>query len=300
MQPKKDALGKGIKSLLQNIEADLRRTDSSLTADASPSTGGVAMIELDKIEVNPNQPRTHFDEEALNELSKSIKTHGIIQPLVVYAIGNGKYRLIAGERRLRASRLAGLKEVPVYIRKLNDSDILELALIENLDRENLNPIEIAISYKRMEEELNYSHEQIADRVKKERASITNYIRLLKLPPNIIDAIKQGKISFGHGRAIINLVDQEVQMYVFKQIIEQELSVRKTEALVKRMNTQKKPSGNPVKTSENPYRKIEDLISSEYGTKARIINKNGKGNITLEFFSIDELNGLLEKLNIKVS
>jgi ParB family chromosome partitioning protein len=152
----------------------------------------------------------------------------------------------------------------------------------------------------MEEELNYSHEQIADRVKKERASITNYIRLLKLPPNIIDAIKQGKISFGHGRAIINLVDQEVQMYVFKQIIEQELSVRKTEALVKRMNIQKKPSGNPVKTSENPYRKIEDLISSEYGTKARIINKNGKGNITLEFFSIDELNGLLEKLNIKVS
>ena len=195
MQPKKnDALGKGIRSLLQNIDADLKNTAGTLKSEVVEKSTSTLNVTLDKIDVNPNQPRKDFDEVALSELASSIKMHGIIQPLTVSAIPNGRFRLIAGERRFRASRIAGLKEVPVYIRQSNDDNILELALLENLQRENLNAIEIALSYKRLMDDLDYSQEQLAERMGKDRSTVTNYVRLLKLPPDIQVAVRNGLIS----------------------------------------------------------------------------------------------------------
>jgi ParB family chromosome partitioning protein len=181
---KKDALGKGIRNLLQNIDADLKTTSGNLKHDVVEKSTGVMRVPLEDIDTNPNQPRKDFDESALSELAASIKMHNIIQPLTVSVNANGRYRLIAGERRLRASKIAGLKDVPVYIRQTNDSTLLELSLLENLQRENLNAIEIALSYKRLMDDLDYTQEQVAERMGKERSTVTNYIRLLKLPPDI--------------------------------------------------------------------------------------------------------------------
>ena len=178
---KKDALGKGIRSLLQNIDADLKNSSGQLKQDVVEKTTSVQRVPIEQIEANPNQPRKDFDEESLSELASSIKIHNIIQPLTVSPLSNGKYKLIAGERRLRASKLAGLKDVPVYIRQGSDSNVLELALLENLQRENLNAIEIALSYKRLMDDLDYTQEQVAERMGKERATVSNYTRLLKLP-----------------------------------------------------------------------------------------------------------------------
>jgi len=179
---KKDALGKGIRSLLENIDADLKNTAGSLKPELAQQAAASMRISLDLIEVNPKQPRRDFDDIALSELAASIKMHDIIQPLTVSRIPNGKYRLIAGERRFRAAKIAGIKDLPVYIRQANDADLLELSLLENLQRKDLNAIEIALSYKRLMDELEYTQEQVAERMGKERTTVTNYIRLLKLPP----------------------------------------------------------------------------------------------------------------------
>ena len=298
---KKDALGKGIRSLLQNIDADLKNTTGSLKTEIGEKTTTSLRIPLDQIELNPNQPRKDFDETSLSELAASIKIHNIIQPLTVSAIGNGKYRLIAGERRYRASKIAGLRDVPVYVRQANDSQLLELALLENLQRENLNAIEIAISYKRLMDDLDYTQEQVAERMGKERTTVTNYIRLLKLPPDIQVAVRNGIISMGHARALINVDMIDKQLYIFSEIKNKALSVRQTEDLVRKIYT-----GGAVKTAVKPalpaaYKKIEDNLASQFSTKVKLNhNKKGNGSILFEYYSLEELNGLLEKLNIKVS
>ncbi len=298
---KKDALGKGIRNLLQNIDADLKTTSGNLKHDVVEKSTGVMRVPLEDIDTNPNQPRKDFDESALSELAASIKMHNIIQPLTVSVNANGRYRLIAGERRLRASKIAGLKDVPVYIRQTNDSTLLELSLLENLQRENLNAIEIALSYKRLMDDLDYTQEQVAERMGKERSTVTNYIRLLKLPPDIQVAVRNGVISMGHARALINVDVVDKQLYIFSEIKNRGLSVRQTEDLVRKMYTQ----GIVKTTVKHPlpaaFKKIEDNLASEFNTKVKFSHSNkGNGSILFEYYSLEELNSLLEKLNIKVS
>ena len=201
---KKDALGRGIRSLLENIDADLKTAGGVIKNDTLEKVSTGMRIPVEQIEPNPKQPRKDFDETALSELAASLKLHDMIQPITVSRINSGKYRIIAGERRYRAARIAGLKDVPVYIRETKDSQLLELALLENLQRENLNAMEIALSYKRLMEELDYTQEQLAERMGKERSTVTNYIRLLKLPPDIQIAVRNGILSMGHARALINV------------------------------------------------------------------------------------------------
>ena len=303
-QPKKkDALGKGIRSLLQNIDNELKVTGGSLTSDVADKSAIGHRIPIELIEPNPDQPRTDFDKEALNELATSIKIHNIIQPLTVAAIGNGKYRLIAGERRYRASKIAGLKDVPVYIRETKGSNILELSLLENLQRENLNAIEIALTYKRLVDELEYTQEQLAERMGKERSTVTNYLRLLKLPPDIQVAVRNGELTMGHARALVNVDDVDKQLFVFKQVKEKALSVRQTEELVRKLYSGEKPAGKKTSTSSLPpaFKKIEDNLASNFGTKVRMSHsKAGNGSILFEYYSIDELNALLDKLKVTVS
>jgi ParB family transcriptional regulator, chromosome partitioning protein len=299
---KKDALGKGIRSLLQNIDADLKHTSGALKTDVIEKTTGINRIALHQISVNPKQPRRDFDETALNELAASIKLHDVIQPLTVSKLADGSYRLIAGERRFRASKIAGLADVPVYVRQANDAELLELALLENLQRENLNAIEIALSYKRLMDELEYTQEQVADRMGKERSTVTNYIRLLKLPPDIQVAVRTGIISMGHARALINVDVVDQQLFIFNEIKTCSLSVRQTEELVRKVYAAQKPVKNAVKPQLPPaYKKIEDNLASSFNTKVKLVHSNkGNGAITFEYYSLQELNALLEKLNINVS
>lgn len=300
--PKKnDALGKGIRSLLQNIDTELKTTSGNLKTEVAEKTVATQRVPLEKIEVNPNQPRKDFDETALSELAASIKLHNIIQPLTVSPIAGGKYRLIAGERRYRASKIAGLKDVPVYIREANSDQILELALLENLQRENLNAIEIALSYKRLMDDLDYTQEKVAERMGKERSTVTNYIRLLKLPPDIQVAVRNGTITMGHARALVNVDVVDKQLYIFSEIKNRQLSVRQTEDLVRKMYTGSMPVKASVKTDLPPaFKKIEDNLASAFSTKVKLAHsKKGSGSITFDYFSLEELNGLLEKLNINV-
>ncbi|RTL47220.1 MAG: ParB/RepB/Spo0J family partition protein [Sphingobacteriales bacterium] len=300
----KALLGKGIRSLLQNIDEDLKNTTGHLKNQIVEQVTGVMRIPIQDIQINPKQPRRDFDENALQELAASIKLHDIIQPLTVSKLASGKYQLIAGERRYRASKLAGLKDVPVYIRQANDTELLELALLENLQREDLNAIEIGLSYKRMMEELNYTQEQVAERMGKERSTITNYMRLLKLPPDIQLAVRGNKISMGHARALINIDSVDKQLFVFNEIKSKELSVRQTEELVRQMY--KAQNHQAVKSSSKnqlppAYKKIEDNLASHFGTKVSLAHqKTGKGSITLEYYSLQELNKILELMNISVS
>jgi len=298
---KKDALGKGIRSLLQNIDSDLKTTAGNLKTEVLEQTTSILRIPLDQIEVNPKQPRRDFDESALSELAASIKLHDIIQPLTVSKISANKYRLIAGERRFRASKIAGLKDVPVYIRQANDQQLLELSLLENLQRENLNAMEIALSYKRLMDELEYTQEQVAERMGKERSTVTNYIRLLKLPPDLQVAVRNGSISMGHARALINVDMVDKQLFIYNEIKNKELSVRQTEDLVRKIYTGG-PVKVPVKAALPPaFKKIEDNLASTFNTRVKMAhNKTGKGSIQFEYYSLEELNALLDKLNIKVS
>lgn len=299
---KKDALGKGIRSLLQNMDTDFKNSKGGLKSDIIEKTTTANRIALDQIEINPKQPRKDFDETALSELAASLKLHDIIQPLTVSRMPTGKYRLIAGERRFRAAKIAGLKDVPVYVRQVNDSELLELALLENLQRENLNSIEIALSYKRLMDELDYTQEQVAERMGKERSTITNYIRLLKLPPDIQVAVRTGIISMGHARALISVDVVDKQLFIFSEIKTKELSVRQTEELVRKMYTGSGNIKNTAKAALPPsFKKIEDNLSSQFSTKVKLVhNKKGFGSVTFEYYSLEELNGLLDKLNIKVS
>jgi ParB family chromosome partitioning protein len=300
----KDLIGKGLRSLLQNIDADLKTTEGNLKTRVVEEVTATNRLAITEISLNPKQPRRDFDETSLNELAASIKLHDIIQPLTVSKLANGKYQLIAGERRFRASKIAGLKDVPVYIRQANDQQLLELALLENLQRENLNAVEVALSYKRMMEELNYTQEQVAERMGKERSTVTNYIRLLKLPPDIQLAVRNGSLSMGHARALVNIDTIDKQLFVFKEIQSKGLNVRQTEELVRKMyKADKVGSVKPSLKSDLPptYKKIEDNLASHFGTKVRMAhNKKGYGSISIEYYSLEELNKILEAMNVTVS
>ena len=295
----KEALGKGIRSLLQSIDADLKTSSGDLKTTAVEAATTSTRIQLDNIENNPKQPRRDFDEQAMQELVHSIKLHDIIQPVTVSKLPNGKFQLISGERRLRAAKMAGIKDIPAYVRQANDNDLLELALLENLQREDLNAMEIALSYKRMMEELERSQEQVAERMGKDRSTVTNYIRLLKLPPDIQVAVRKGELSMGHARALVNVDTVDKQLYIYKEIKEKSLSVRQTEALVRNMYKQGDAVKKPVKSSLPPgFQKIEDKLASHFSTRVKMKHsRNGSGQITIEYYSLDELNKVLEQMNI---
>jgi ParB family chromosome partitioning protein len=298
----KDALGKGIRSLLQNIDSDLKNSAGNLKQEVAQTVTAILRIPIDQIEPNPRQPRHDFDQQALEELASSIKLHDIVQPITVSQLSTtGKYRLISGERRWRASKLAGLKDVPAYIRQANDQELLELALLENLQREDLNAVEIALSYKRMMEELNYTQEQVAERMGKERSTVANYIRLLKLPPDIQVAVRTNVISMGHARALINVDTVDKQLFIFNEIKSRSLSVRQTEDLVRKMYKSGTAASvkESVKSSLPPaYKKIEDNLATHFSTKVRLNhNKNGHGAISIEYYSIQELNKILDQIGV---
>lgn len=301
-KPNKDLLGKGIRSLLQGIDSDLKNTATGgLKEAAVEAVTGVLRIPVDKIEANPKQPRRDFDEQALQELAASIKLHDIIQPVTVSKLAGGQYRLISGERRWRASKLAGLKDIPAYMRQANDQELLELALLENLQREDLNAMEIALSYKRMMEELEHTQEQVAERMGKDRSTVTNYIRLLKLPPDIQVAVRNGELSMGHARALINVDTVDKQLFIFEEIKSKSLSVRQTENLVRALYKDGKEDKKPVAPSLPPaYKKIEDKLATHFSTKVLLKHtKNGSGQITFDYYSLEELNKLLDQMNVVI-
>src|SRR6476620_10693394 len=295
----KDALGKGIRSLLQSIDSDLKNTSGQLKPQAVEAATGIMRLPLENIETNPKQPRKDFDEVALQELALSIRLHDIIQPVTVSKLHGNKYRLIAGERRLRAAKIAGLKDIPAYIRQANDQELLELALLEHLQREDLNAMEVALSYKRMMEELTYTQEQVAERMGKDRSTVTNYIRLLKLPPDIQVAVRNGELSMGHARALINVDTIDKQLYIFEEIKAKGLSVRQTENLVRNLYKEKEEK-KPVDTLPPAYKKVEDKLATHFGTKVKLRHsKDGTGAITFEYYSLEEMNKLLDQMNVTI-
>lgn len=297
----KEALGKGIRSLLQSIDTDLKTAGGTLKSAVVETATGITRISLDEIETNPKQPRRDFDEQTLRELAESIRLHDIIQPVTVSKLPSGRFRLITGERRWRAAKLAGLKDIPAYVRQANDAQLLELALLENLQREDLNAIEVSLSYKRMMEELDYTQEQVAERMGKDRSTVANFIRLLKLPPDIQLAVRSSELSMGHARALVNVDTIDRQLYIFKEIKERGLSVRQTEALVRNLYKQ---SGAVKKTSKSSlppaYQRIEDNLASHFSTRVKLKNaKNGSGQIIIDYYSQEELNKLLGQLDVKI-
>ncbi|MBD0332006.1 MAG: ParB/RepB/Spo0J family partition protein [Chitinophagaceae bacterium] len=294
----KEALGKGIRSLLQNIDTELKTTAGQLNSTAVQAVTSSLRIPIENVEPNPKQPRRDFDEQSIQELANSIKLHDVIQPITVTKTHGNKYRLIAGERRWRAAKAAGLKDIPAYVRQANDNEFLELALLENLQREDLNAMEIALSYKRMMDELDYTQEQVAERMGKDRSTVANFIRLLKLPPDIQIAVRNGEISMGHARALINVDTIDKQLFIFDEIRTKGLSVRQTENLVR--NFYKQTENKKSKSSSLPsaYKKIEDKLASHFSTRVKLKHtKNGSGQITIEYYSDQELNKLLDQMNV---
>ena len=303
---KRNALGKGLGALLSDKDQVENNAENAIgkSQNAAPAVNTIAAIPIEQIEANPFQPRDQFEEEALNELAESIKTQGIIQPLTVRRLSAKSYQLISGERRLRASKLAGLTEVPAYIRTANDQEMIEMALIENIQRENLNAMEVAFSFQRMLDECNLKQDELGDRVGKNRTTVTNYLRLLKLPPMIQAAIRDQQISMGHARAMVSMENVDQQLFVFKEILTKDLSVRKVEELVRSMTTPKKEGKEKEKTSSAKfltnnfeYQKIQDDLSSKFGNKVLIkADDKGRGAINIPFLSTDDLNRILEMLD----
>ena len=297
----KEALGKGIRSLLQGIDQDMKSGAGILEPKVVEEATGALRILVENIESNPKQPRRDFEEQAMQELAQSIKLHDIIQPITVSRLHGGRFRLISGERRWRAAKLAGLKDIPAYVRQAADQQLLELALLENLQREDLNAMEVSLSYKRMMDELSYTLEQVAERMGKDRSTVTNYIRLLKLPPDIQVAVRSGDISMGHARALINVDTIDKQLFVFDEIKRKELSVRQTENLVRNLYKEADAAGKEEKTSLPPtYKKIEDKLGSYFSTRVKMKHSNnGSGQITFDYYSLEELNKLLDQMNITI-
>lgn len=297
---KKDALNRGIRSLLGSIDSEMKNPAGNLKSEIVEKTTAVTRVPLEDIIPNAKQPRQDFDAKALEELAQSIRQHDIIQPLTVAKLPSGKYKLIAGERRWRASKLAGIKDVPVYLRLVDDKQILELGLLENLQRENLNAIEIGLSYQRLIDECAMTQEEVATRMGMDRSTVSNYIRMLKLPPDIVVAVRNGSLSMGHARALINAGEVDKQLYVYNTILSKKLSVRQTEDLVKQLY---KPSKGKAEVKQKPtgqFNKIQDQLTSFFGTKVKLEHqKTGRGKISLEYYSLEELNGLLEKMNVNI-
>jgi len=283
MVNKRNTLGRGLGSLLNVSE----KKDEYKLFDE---------IDINNITINTDQPREYFDEEKLIELSLSIKKHGIIQPVTVRKINDSKYQLISGERRYRASKLSGLRKIPAFIRNNDDDNLLEIALIENIQRENLNSLEVAISYKKLIDELKIKQEELGDRVGKKRTTINNYLRLLKLPPSIQKGIKESKIQMGHARSLIAIVNSDVQLKIYHLILKNKLSVRKTEELVRNLNTKKLTNLKRSKKN-NELIKLESKLSSFFGTKITTKGDEKSGKIIVPYKSTNDLNRILELLDI---
>lgn len=293
---KKTGLGRGLRALLD--DSDLPENDRQQLSNESASLGSISSVKISQVQVNPFQPRTDFDTEALHELADSIKLQGLIQPITVRQSGQNSYQLISGERRLRASKLAGLTEIPAYVRTANDQQMLEMALIENIQRENLNAIEVALSFQRMIDECNLKQDQLGERVSKNRSTVTNYLRLLKLPPAIQVSIRDKEISMGHARALVSVEDVDKQLYLFQEIINHGLSVRKVEELVRQLQSIGK-GRKPAKANgiSFQYMKIQDDLASKFSTNVKLkLNEKGKGSIEIGFMSDDDLNRILEMLD----
>lgn len=283
MVNKRNTLGRGLGSLLN-------------VPESNSGNNFFEEIDIDNIIINKDQPREFFDEEKLKELSLSIKKHGIIQPITVKKLSKNKYQLISGERRYRASKICDIKTIPAFIRRNNDESLLEIALIENIQRENLNSIEIAISYKKLVDELNIKQEELGKRLGKDRTTINNYIRLLKLPPSIQNGIKENKIQMGHARSLITIEKTDIQLKIYQLIIKSKLSVRKTEELVRSLKNEKIIVSDKKK-EDNELTKIESKLSSFFGTKISTQGDENSGKIIVPYKSTNDLNRILELLDI---
>ena len=290
----KDAkkLGKGLGALLGGGNLPIAQNSAARIKQDSVGT-----IRIESIEVNPNQPRAKFDEEALKELAESIKIYGLIQPITVRPIANGKYQLISGERRLRACKLAGLQEIPTYVRTVDDMQSIQMALVENIQREDLNALEIALSYQRLMDEFGFTQDEVSDKVGKNRSTITNYVRLLKLSLPAQIAVRDNVISMGHARALVAVEDEKLQEKLLKQVVDGGLSVRQTETLVKKHTSEFKPAKTKIKiTLSDEVNQFMSSLSKKLNSKVSV-NKDlsGKGKITIPFTSDDDLKQIISKL-----
>lgn len=291
---KKKALGRGLDAILKSPETDITSKDIS----GSYVAGAIAEIEVGKIETNPFQPRSDFDEMMLREMADSIRAQGIIQPVTVRKLGYDKFQLISGERRLRATKLAGLVRIPAFIRIANDEQMLELALIENIHRKNLNAIEVGISYKRLIDECKLTQEQLSDRLGKNRSTIANFLRLLKLPPEVQVALRDERISMGHARALITIEEENIQLSMLSEILEKGLNVRQVEQLVRNLDSRPKPEETKEKSILIPekYKETPASLSRIFGTKVSLRRNNkGKGNIVISFGNDDELDRIISMI-----
>ncbi len=283
---RKQALGRGLSALLHETP----NINSASDKNADKVVGNIIEIELDLIDVNPYQPRTYFDEEALRELASSIRELGVIQPITVRKLEGNKFQLVSGERRFRASKLIGNPTIPAYIRLANDQEMLEMALVENIQRKNLDPIEVALSYQRLIDEIQLTQEELSTRVGKKRSTVTNYLRLLKLDPILQTGMRDGFISMGHGRAMINVDNTEDQLAIYEKVLREKLSVRQTEDLVKSLKTGS--IAKPKKKTVIPsfVRESKKEISEFFGHKIDIsVASNGKGKISIPFHSEEDFN-----------
>lgn len=288
---KKQALGRGLSALLKDPSNDIT---SVADKNADKVVGSIVELDLGSIEVNPFQPRTSFNEDSLRELASSIKELGVIQPITVRKLDFNKYQLVSGERRFRASKLVGLKTIPAYIRIANDQESLEMALVENIQRQDLDPIEIALSYQRLIEEINVTQEELSDRVGKNRSTIANYLRLLKLDPIIQTGMRDGFISMGHGRALINVDDLSDQLDIYEKILSQNLSVRDTEAMVRNFkNPNEKAAVQKVSApayAKKAKKELTDIFETSVDVK---VSKSGKGQLVVPFKNQDDFERILK-------
>lgn len=289
---RKTGLGRGLGALLEDSGSS-----NDVSMGSLPQQTGIGEIEISLIEVNPFQPRTDFNEEALDELCESIKIQGIIQPITVRKLSDSEYQLISGERRLQASKRAGLERIPAYIRTADDQQMLEMALIENIQRENLNAIEISLSYQRLLTEIGLKQEELGSRVGKNRSTVNNYLRLLKLPPGIQAALRDSEISMGHAKALLSLDNIDLQLDVFNRVIKESLSVRKTEELVRKVLSQP-DAEEKAPEIDNGIIKLQEQLSSHFGTKISVkSDAKNKGEIKIPFVSTQDLNRILEILEV---
>ncbi len=296
MSKKKEQVGKGLRALLGNIE-NIEKSESLKKEVVQELSKSVEEISIEDIEINPYQPRKDFDHEELLALVQSIKTLGLIQPITVRSLSSGKYQIISGERRWRASKLAGLKSIPAYIRITDDQGMLEMALVENIQRSDLNPLEIALSYQRLIDECQLQHDTLAKRVGKERSTVSNYVRLLKLPPDIQSALKTRKLSMGHARALLGIEDPALQLMAFKKISAEGLSVRNTEKLIREIKSPDQKIKTAPKTVEHPeIKRIRERLNHLLGSKVDIQRSGrGKGKIVIHFNSDDQFNNIIDQI-----
>lgn len=287
---KKQALGRGLSALLNDPDNDIKSAEDK---NADKLVGNIVELDLESIDMNPFQPRTSFNEESLRELASSIKELGVIQPITVRKLEYNTYQLVSGERRYRASKLLGLETIPAYIRIANDQESLEMALVENIQRQDLDPIEVSLSYQRLIDEINLTQEQLSDRVGKKRSTIANYLRLLKLDPIIQTGMRDGFLSMGHGRALINIENTQAQLDIYEKIIANSLSVRETEKLVREMSEGKPGKSAPASpTLPKDIKKSIREVSEYLGAKVDVkVAKKGNGRLIIPFSSEEDLNRL---------